>query len=135
MADDRAIQVGFSDAKKAFGADVAQSYVNYLTEYDEDDDTLRDAYVTTSALAIIPEVRTVIDHEADQLATRWLANYRVAIKSLPDDRQQVYADVQALATDLQTSSMTRPRNRIEGYVVIDEEGQQSLAPTELLHLM
>ena len=37
-ADDRAIQVGFADAKKAFGADVAQSYVDHLAGDDDDDD-------------------------------------------------------------------------------------------------
>lgn len=96
-ADDRAIQVGFSDAKKAFGGDVAQSYVNHLTAGDDDDDTLRDAYVTTSALAIVPEVRAQIDREANELARKWFAGYRVPIKGLSDDRQQEYADIQALA--------------------------------------
>lgn len=134
-ADDRAIQVGFTDAKKAFGADIAQSYVNHLTADDEDDDTLRDAYVTTSALAIIPEVRAGIDKEADALAGRWFAEYRVDIKGLPDDRQQEYADIQALATEPQRSSLTRPRNRIEDYVEIGEDGQQALAPMVELHLM
>ncbi len=133
-ADDRAIQVGFADAKKAFGSDIAQSYVNYLTEHDDDDDMLRDAYVTTSALAIIPEVRTSIDKEADDLAKRWFDTYRVAIRSLPDDRQQAYADVQALATEPQRSDMTRPRNRIEDYVEMDGD-QQQIAPLMPLHLM
>lgn len=135
QADDRAIQVGFSDAKKAFGADIAQSYVNHLTARDDDDDTLRDAYVVTSALAIIPEVRTSIDREADLLAKMWFERYRVAIKGLSDDRQQAYADVQALATEPQRSSMIRPRNRIEDYVVLDDDGQQAMAPTAPLHLM
>lgn len=134
-ADDRAIQVGFADAKKAFGADVAQSYVNHLTADDEDDDALRDAYVTTSALAIIPAVRASIDREADELASRWFAQYRVAIRSLPDDRQQEYADIQALATEPQRSSLTRPRNRIEDYVQVGEDGQTSVAPMVELHLM
>lgn len=134
-ADDRAIQVGFSDAKKAFGADVAQSYVNHLTGDDGDDDLLRDAYVITSALAIIPDVRTGIDREADALASAWFAEYRVAIKGLTDERQQEYADIQALATEPQRGSLTRPRNRIEDYVEVDEEGQQAQAPLAERHLM
>ena len=134
-ADDRAIQVGFSDAKRAFGADIAQSYVNHLTGDDGDDDLLRDAYVTTSALAIIPDVRTGIDREADALASAWFAEYRVAIKGLTDERQQEYADIQALATEPQRGSLTRPRNRIEDYVEVDEEGQQAQAPLAERHLM
>lgn len=134
-ADDRAIQVGFSDAKKAFGADVAQSYVNHLTDGQDDDDSLRDAYVTTSALAIIPDVRAGIDREADNLASAWFAEYRVAIKGLTDERQQEYADIQALATEPQRSALTRPRNRIEDYLEVDENGQQAQAPLVDRHLM
>lgn len=134
-ADDRAIQVGFFDAKRVFGADVAQSYVNHLTGDDGDDDLLRDAYVTTSALAIIPDVRAGIDREADALASAWFAEYRVAIKGLTDERQQEYADIQALATEPQRGSLTRPRNRIEDYVEVDEEGQQAQAPLAERHLM
>ncbi len=133
-ADDRAIQVGFADAKKAFGPDVAHTYVNHLAQ-DDDDDTLRDAFVTTAALAIIPDVRSGIDREADELATAWFAEYRAAIKSLTDDRQQEYADIQALATEPQLGSLTRPRNRIEDYVEIDDDGQESRALLVDRHLM
>ncbi len=133
-ADDRAIQVGFSDAKKAFGGDVAHSYVNHLTAGDDDDDTLRDAYVTTSALAIVPEVRAQIDREADELAQRWFADYRVLVKGLSDDRQQEYANVQALATEPQEGTLIRPRTRIEDYVE-DVDGQLAQAPMVDRHLM
>ena len=134
-ADDRAIQVGFTDAKKAFGADVAQSYVNHLTAGDDDDDLLRDAYVTTSALTIVPEVRASIDREADELARKWFSDYRVAIKGLPDDRQQEYADIQALATEPQQGSLTRPRSRIEDYVEELPDGQFVCALMVDRHLM
>lgn len=134
-ADDRAIQVGFSDAKKAFGGDVAHSYVTHLTAGDDDDDTLRDAYVTTSALAIVPEVRAQIDREADELARMWFAGYRVAIKGLSDDRQQEYADIQALATEPQEGTLTRPRTRIEDYVEVLPDGQTARAPMAGRHLM
>ncbi len=134
-ADDRAIQVGFGDAKKAFGADVAQSYVQRLSANDEDDDSLREAYVTTSALAIVPAVREGIDHEADALATMWFEQHHEAIRGLPDERQQEYADIQALATQPQRRSLTRPRVRIEDYAQVDDQGQETRAPLVERHLM
>lgn len=134
-ADDRAIQSGFSDAKKAFGADIAHTYVNHLTIDDGDDDLLRGAYVTTSALAIIPEIRSTIDRESDGLARKWFADYRVAIKELADDRQQEYADVQSLATEPQQSSLIRPRSRIEDYVEVLADGQTARALMVDRHLM
>lgn len=134
-ADDRAIQVGFTDAKKAFGADIAQSYVNYLADQDGDDDSLREAFVTASALAIVPEVRAYIDREADELSDKWFARYRVLIRELADDRRQAYDDIEALATEPKVSELMRPRTRIEDYIEVLPDGQHAQAPMADRHLM
>lgn len=136
LADDRAIRVGFEDAKKAFGADIAQSYVNHLAgEDDEDDDGLREAYVKVSGLAIVKEVREQVDREADTLAEKWFAEHRVAIKELPDERQQAFEEIRAEATEPQCGELKRPRTRMEDYAVVDEDDQIAMAPLAPLHLM
>lgn len=137
-ADDRAIRSAFEEAKKAFGADIAQSYVNHLAgpdDEDADDDGLREAYVRTSALAIIKELREKVDQEASELASKWFAANRVAVKGLPDERQQEYEDIRAMATEPQRGFLGRPRTRLEGYEILDDHGQRSLAPLAPLHLM
>lgn len=135
-ADDRAIRSAFEDAKKAFGADIAQSYVNHLAgEDDGDDDGLRDAYVRASALAMIKEVREKVDLEATDLVNRWLAEHRVAIKGLPDVRQQEYEDIRAMTTDPQRGELGRPRSRMEDFKILDENDQVADAPLVDRHLM
>lgn len=137
-ADDRAIRSAFEEAKKAFGADIAQSYVNHLAgpdDEDADDDGLREAYVRTSALAIIKELREKVDQEASELAGKWFAENRVAVKGLPDERQQEYEDIRAMATEPQRGFLGRPRTRLEGYEILNDDGQRSLAPLAPLHLM
>jgi len=135
-ADDRAIRVGFADAKKAFGADVAQSYVNHLAgEDDEDDDGLREAFVTVSGLAIVKAVRERVDAEAKELADRWFDQHRVAVKGLPDERQQAFEEIRASAIEPQRGELKRPRSRMEDYQVVDEDGQLAVAPTVGGHLM
>ncbi|WP_144720142.1 DEAD/DEAH box helicase [Agrococcus jejuensis] len=134
-ADDRAIRSAFEEAKKAFGADIAQSYVNHLADRDGADDDLRDAYVKASALATVKEVRARVDQEATELATRWFAAHRVAIKSLPDVRQQDYDEIRAMTTEPQRASLGRPRSRVEDYSVVDEHEQVSKAPVVDRHLM
>jgi type III restriction enzyme len=135
-ADDRAIRVGFDDAKKAFGADVAQSYVNHLAgEDDEDDDGLREAFVTVSGLAIVQAVRTQVDREANDLAKQWFAEHRVAIKGLADDRQQAFEEIRSEATEPERGEMKRPRTRMEDFVVVDDDGQIAIAPLAPRHLM
>lgn len=135
-ADDRAIRSAFENAKKAFGADIAQSYVNHLAgEDDEDDDGLRDAYVRVSALAMIKEVREKVDQEATELVDSWFARNRVAIKSLPDVRQQDYEDIRAMTTDPQRGELGQPRSRIEDYKILEDNDQVALAPLVGRHLM
>lgn len=135
-ADDRAIRTGFETAKKAFGADVALSYVNHLAGADnpDADDGLREAYVRTAALATVKEVREKVDSEALELTEKLFAEHRVALKGLPDVRQQEYEDIRAMATDPQLGALRPPRTRIEGFSV-EEDGQIVAAPLAPLHLM
>jgi type III restriction enzyme len=137
-ADDRAIRSAFEFAKKAFGADIALSYVNHLAGADNsEDDGLREAYVRATALAAVKEVRDKVDLEALELTDRLFAEYRVAIKGLPDVRQQEYEDIRAMATTPQIGALRQPRTRIEGFSVADEGGLGLIAPAPLapLHLM
>jgi len=135
-ADDRAIRTGFEVAKKAFGADIAQSYVNYLAGDDADDDeSLREAFVRAAALATVKEARAKIDEDATKITAEWFAEHRVAIKGLSDERRQAYEEIRAMAVDPQTTSLSRPRTRLEDYMVVDEDEQVSVAPLARLHLM
>ncbi len=137
-ADDRAIRTGFEAAKKAFGADIAQSYVNHLAGPDDeadDDDGLREAYVRVAALATVKEVRAKVDEEAITLTDRLFAEHRVARKGLSDVRQQEYEDIRAMSTVPQKGVLRPPRTRIEGFSVVEENGQIAAAPLAPLHLM
>lgn len=137
-ADDRAIRTGFEAAKKAFGADIAQSYVNHVAgpdDPDSDGDGLREAYVRAAALATVQEVREKVDADALAMTAKWFAEHRVAIKRLPDVRQQEYEDIRALATEPQIGSLHPPRTRIEGFTVEQDDGQLASAPLAPLHLM
>jgi hypothetical protein len=137
-ADDRAIRSGFEAAKKAFGADIAQSYVNHLAGPDDEalaDDNLREAYVRAAALATVKEVRDKVDLEALDLTDRLFAEHRVTIKELPDDRQQAYENIRAMTTEPQKGVLRPPRTRIEGFTLVEEDGQMAQAPLVPLHLM
>lgn len=136
-ADDRAIRTGFEAARKAFGSDIALSYVNHLAGPDDpdgDDDALREAYVRAAALATVKEIRDKVDAEALELTGRLFAEHRVDIKGLPDDRQQEYEVIRALATEPQLTALRAPRTRVEGFLM-EEDGQIAVAPVAPLHLM
>ncbi len=132
-ADDRAIQVAFADANRAFGPDVAIAAVNDFAG--DDDDSLREAFVTVSALATVDSAREVIDEEADQMAGEWFSAHSGQIAALSDERRQVFDDILALATKPERAHLGRPRTRIEDYVEVLDDGQLATAPTVDRHLM
>ncbi|GAA14265.1 DEAD/DEAH box helicase family protein [Gordonia alkanivorans] len=135
VADERAIRAAFEDACKAFGADIAHGYVDYLTRADDSDDALREAFIRTAALACVPEIREAVDKKSDQIATELFDEHADAIQELPDDRQQEYRDINALAATPQIEPLGRPRTRIEDYVDENEDGQLFRAELVKLHLM
>jgi hypothetical protein len=136
-ADSRAIRVAFEEAKRAFGADIAQSYVDFLADpeiEDEDDDALRSAFVKAAALATVPNVREKIDAAAKDIVTEWFGEYRVAIRGLADERREAYEEIKAQAVEPQLTDLVRPKSRLEDFA--ETEGEQVKA-AELVdkHLM
>lgn len=137
-ADSRALRVAFEDAKRAFGADVAQSYMDHLAgpdDEDADDDGLTDAMVTASALAYIPELRKKIDVVAERVAKEWFERYGERIGTLNDERQQQYLEIWTLATVPQAGKLRRPRTRLEDWKVVDGNDQIAAAVLVNRHLM
>lgn len=137
-ADARALRVAFEDAKRAFGADVAQSYVDHLAgpdDEDADDDGLTTAMVTTSALAYIPELRKKVDSVAETVARDWFNTYSDAIENLDDERRELYFEIWTLATVPQPGKLRRPRISLEDWKVVDANEQVMAAKLVDRHLM
>ncbi|MCM3695941.1 DEAD/DEAH box helicase [Microbacterium oleivorans] len=136
-ADDRAIRVAFEDAKRAFGADIAQSYVDHLAgddDPDADDDGLRAAYVKAAALATVPAVRDKVDIAAKDLVDEWFADHRVALLGLSDERREAYDEIRAQAVEPQLQPLHRPRNRMADFKELEGE-QVKVAQLIDKHLM
>jgi type III restriction enzyme len=136
-ADERAVRVAFGDAKRAFGADIAQSYVGYLAgpdNADDDDDGLRAAYVKAAALAAVPTVREKVDQAAKELVEEWFSDHRVAMLGLSDERREVYDLIRAQAVAPQLTPLRRPRTRLEDFSE-DVDGQVRSAELIDKHLM
>lgn len=135
-ADERAIRVAFEEAKRAFGADIAQSYVDFLAdpEVDDSDEALRAAFVKAAALATVPNVREKIDVAAKEIVTEWFDEYRVALRGLADERRDVYDEIRAQAVEPQVTPLARPKSRLEDFA---ERENDQIKASELLdkHLM
>ncbi|WP_238694353.1 hypothetical protein [Nocardioides daphniae] len=82
IADDRSIQESYRRGARVVSPDVARTYLDHLAQDADDEESLRDAHVKVAALAMLPQTRPRLDEAADELATQWLSQHRVAIKSL-----------------------------------------------------
>lgn len=124
-ADDRAIQDAYRHGARTITPDIARTYIDHVAADTEDEDVLRDAHVRVAALAMLPQTRPALDAEADKISSEWLHQFRAAIKSLPESRQSLYAEISAMSTDPQLISMALPKNR-------QEETKRAVGDTEQL---
>jgi hypothetical protein len=121
-ADERAVADAYRAAGRAFTADVARTYTEYLAgdpEAEDSDDLLRDARLNVAAMALVPGVQDDLEVRANKFAQDWLDTYRVAIKGLSDDRRAVYDDLRALSAEPQRGELIRPTVRQEQTQYVD----------------
>lgn len=129
-ADDRAIQADYKTAGRILTPELAKRYADHLAD-DEDDDSLLEAHIVVAALGNMDGIVEELDREADGLVHKWFATYRVAIKGLSDERQQVYDEIKGMSREPQRIELKRPRIRTEE--TKDMEG--TVLHTRSLHLM
>ena len=113
VADEQSVEADFRAACRTLTADLARKYADHLASGDEDDDGLFDAHVTVAALAQVDGVSDGLDREADRIAKRWFAKYRVEIKGLTDERHSVYDEIKGMSPEPQVIEVKRPRIRTE----------------------
>ncbi|MDE0420876.1 MAG: DEAD/DEAH box helicase family protein [Gammaproteobacteria bacterium] len=113
VADEQSVKADFQAAKRTFTADLASKYASQLARGNHDDDGLFDAHVKVAALAQVEGVPDELDREADTIAKRWFAKYRVAIRGLTDERRTVYDEIRGMSPEPRTIEVKRPRIRTE----------------------
>ena len=113
IADEQSVEADFRAACRTLTADLARKYADHLASGDEDDDGLFDAHVTVAALAQVDGVSDGLDREADRIAKRWFAKYRVEIKGLTDERRAVYDEIKGMSPEPQVIEVQPPRIRTE----------------------
>ncbi|HIH02875.1 MAG TPA: DEAD/DEAH box helicase family protein [Methanoregulaceae archaeon] len=134
-ADSRMIEDAYRAARLAFSNDLARTYTEHLAGLDWDDDAMIDAHVRIASLALVPEIVQAVEDEAVRLAADWFARTRVERMSLPDGRQAVYDELEAMSTEPQRIYLTEPRVRQEETRMRDAQGNETLLPTCALHLL
>ena len=137
-ADLAVIDDAYRRAARILSPDLARTYSRVLAgaENQEDDleTALMEARATVAALGLVPEVKVYLEDEAERLATKWLKKYRSEIKSLSDERQEVYRQIREMSVHPFDVDLSRPTSRIQPTSVSETDGSEKALPRFERHL-
>ena len=138
-ADYAVIEDAYRRAGRAISPDLATSYSNYLARNEGDTDDMEaaliDAHVTIAALGLIPEVRETLEAEAEKLANQWLTRFRVEIKDLSDERQDVYRQIREMSAHPMDVDLARPTSWMQATTIREANGSETPLPTFERHML
>jgi len=136
-ADLVVIEDAYRRAARSLSPDVVRTYAEHLAAAggaDDPEEALVEAHTDIAALGLVEEVRDYLESEAEKLADRWFSTYRVQIKGLTDERQEVYRQLKEMSAEAQEVDLAKPRSWIVPSTATTGEEQVAL-PTFERHLL
>lgn len=86
-------------------------------------------------MGLVPDIKDDLDAAADKLANQWLTQYRVPIKSLSDERQEVYREIQTMSADPLPVDLARPNTWLQMTTARKADGTEEPLPRFEKHLL
>jgi type III restriction enzyme len=84
---------------------------------------------------MVPKIRDYRESEAEKLANEWLTEHRVSIKSLSDERQDVYREIREMSKDPLDVQLAEPRSQMQRTKARDPDGTEFDLPRYERHLL
>ena len=138
-ADYVVIEDAYKRAGRVISPDLATTYSEHLAAKndaeDDPEDALIDAHTDIAAMGLVGEVKEVLDAEAEKLSKKWLAQYRVDITSLTDERQDIYREIREMSADPLDVDLARPRNWLQKSSERLPDGKEEPLPRFEKHLL
>ena len=138
-ADHAVVEDAYRRAGRTIGPDLANTYSDRLARRDgvpdDIEESLMQAHATVAALGLSPEAAEYIEAEAERLAERWLARYRIDVKSLSDKRQDVYRQIREMSTSPLDVDLARPTSWMQPASVRATDGTETALPRFDRHLL
>jgi hypothetical protein len=139
MADYAVIEDAYKRATRVISPDLATTYSEHLagkaSNEEDPEEALIDAHTEIAAIGLLPDIKTDLDVAAEQLANEWLTQHRVAIKSLSDERQEVYRQIREMSAEPLPVDLARPSTWLQMTTVRRADGQDEPLPRLEKHLL
>ncbi len=102
-ADYTVIEDAFKRAGRMISPDLSRTYAEHIADSvaseEDPEEMLIEAHTDIAAMGLVPEIKYYLEEEAGKLSGAWLTDYRVAIKSLSDERKEVYRLIREMSTE------------------------------------
>lgn len=127
-ADYVVIEDAYKRAARIISPDLARTYSEYLASkagnVDDPDDALIEAHTVIAALGLVPDIKSDLEAGAERLAKQWLGQYRIPIKSLSDERQEVYRELREMSADPLDVDLARPVRWLQPTTIREADGKE-----------
>jgi hypothetical protein len=127
-ADYAVIEDAYKRAARVISPDLARTYVEHLAKkapkQEDPEDALIEAHTVVAALGLVPDIKDQLEAEAERLSNLWLTQFRVAIKSLSDERQDVYRQIREMSADPLDVNLARPHTWLQPTTAREPDGKE-----------
>lgn len=138
-ADYAVIEDAYKRSARVISPDLAKSYSEHLASkapYDEDpEDALVEAHTVIAAIGLVPDIKDALETDAEKLSNQWLTQHRVQIKSLSDERQEVYRQIREMSADPLDVDLARPNTWLQPTTALQPDGKEEPLPRFENHLL
>lgn len=138
-ADYAVIEDAYKRASRMISPDLARTYSEHLASKAADDedpeDALIEAHTVVAAIGLVPNIKDHLEAEAEKLSNQWLGQYRVSIKNLSDERQEVYRELREMSADPLDVDLARPNTWLQPTTARETDGKEIDLPRFERHLL
>jgi hypothetical protein len=139
-ADYAVVEDAYKRAARIISPDLAMSYSEHLaTKGDEgeadQEDALVESHTVVAALGLVPDIKGDLEQAAEKLSNRWLNQYRIPIKGLSDERQEVYRQIREMSAEPLDVDLARPNTWLQATTALETDGKEVDLPKFERHLL
>ncbi len=139
VADYAVIEDAYKRAGRVITADLAKTYSEHLaskvSEGEDPEDALIEAHTVVAAIGLVAGIKDYLESEAEKLSNQWLTDYRVAIKRLSDERQDVYREIREMSAHPLDVDLARPTSWLQPTIICEQNGAEATLPRYEKHLL
>jgi type III restriction enzyme len=138
-ADYAVIEDAYKRAGRMISPDLATTYSEHLAskapEGEDPEEALIEAHTVVAAIGLVSDIKEHLENEAEKLSNQWLNQYRVAIKSLSDERQEIYRQIREMSSDPLDVDLARPNTWLQPMTAREADGTEVELPRFERHML